>query len=1277
MAIVIVDTETCLSLQSWTGVENTFNAGFKAEAASDVDVYSRDAAGVDTLLTQGTHYTVTLGTDGAVTIVRVSFPPAPRTIVIVRDTSALQGVDFASLGSFAPSVHTTLHSRAAMRDAEDKRERARSLRAPYGDTLANIPPVATRKNLVLGFDNTGQPIAVTAGGGPPGGGVTDGDKGDITVSGGGVTWTIDADAVDNSKLRNSGALSVIGRSTNSIGDPADIAATAASGAVLRESGSVLGFGQVATAGHADNSITYVKLQDVTASPRLIGRGTAGAGDPEEITLGTGLTMTGTTLSAATGGVTDGDKGDITVSGGGVTWTIDANAVDNTKLRDGGALSVIGRSANSSGDPADIAATAASGAVLRESANVLGFGQVATAGIANDAIDNTKLRNSQPLSVIGNATNAAADPADIAAGVDGDVLRRAGTTVGFGAIATAGISDNAVSNIKLRDSAALSVIGNATNATGDPADILAGTDGDVLRRSGTTLGFGPIGAANISNNAIDNTKLRDSGALSVIGRSVNSAGDPGDIAATSASNAVLREDGAGVLSFGTVATAGIADDAITNVKLRNSNGLAVIGRAAGTTGDPGDIIATASTDAVLRESGGALGWGTVATNGIAANAVTNAKLATATNQTLKSNISGGSATPADNTLTAILDNILSSSRGTIIYRGVAAWSALAPGTAGNFLQTAGAGADPSWQAAPGSSGGIPEAPIDGLAYIRKNAGWVDGATLFQALDGDLTAIAALAGTNTIYYRSAANTWSAVTIGSGLSFSGGTLANTGSAPTGQALTKTDDTNVTLSLGGTPATALLQATSITVGWNGRLGLDRFTQGSDGQVLIGKTSLDPAWATMGGDATISNAGSMTIAANAVSDLKLRDSAALSVIGRSVNSIGDPGDIATSSASNAVLRENGAGVLAFGQVATAGIANAAVTFAKLQTIGTDRLLGRDTAATGSPEEISLSADLEFTGAQAIRIVAWSGGDITKTAGGTSGTINNNAVTYAKMQDVTATARFIGRITAGAGDPEELTGTQATSLLDQFSTATTTKGVVPGSNGASTANFLRADGTWAAPSVGGIADDDYGDITISGGVWTIDAGAVSYSKIQNVSATDRVLGRQTAGAGSIEEITCTAAGRALIDDADAAAQRTTLGLAAGATAGLATTSEIWAGTASTLLTPLNVLNALAGVGLTDQATISVDLALGVFFTVTLAGNRTLGNPTNPKVGRTIYLRVAQDATGNRTLSYGANYDFGQDTAPTLSTGASAQDLLAFFVSTTTKIVFLGIRTGIG
>lgn len=90
-------------------------------------------------------------------------------------------------------------------------------------------------------------------------------------------------------------------------------------------------------------------------------------------------------------------------------------------------------------------------------------------------------------------------------------------------------------------------------------------------------------------------------------------------------------------------------------------------------------------------------------------------------------------------------------------------------------------------------------------------------------------------------------------------------------------------------------------------------------------------------------------------------------------------------------------------------------------------------------------------------------GDITVTASGATWTIDPTVVTYAKIQNVAADDRFLGRISGAGGSIEELTGTQATTLLDVFTSAL--KGLVPASGGGTT-NFLRADGTWAAPSGG-------------------------------------------------------------------------------------------------------------------------------------------------------------------------------------------------------------------
>lgn len=120
---------------------------------------------------------------------------------------------------------------------------------------------------------------------------------------------------------------------------------------------------------------------------------------------------------------------------------------------------------------------------------------------------------------------------------------------------------------------------------------------------------------------------------------------------------------------------------------------------------------------------------------------------------------------------------------------------------------------------------------------------------------------------------------------------------------------------------------------------------------------------------------------------------------------------------------------------------------------------------------------------------------------------------------------------------------------------------------------------WAEPAGGGLSDGDKGDVTVSssGTVWTIDNDAVTYAKMQDVSATDRILGRSTAGAGIVEEITCTSFARQILDDADAATVRATIG--AGTGSGDALTSGTLAQFASTTsLQLLGVMSDETGTG---------------------------------------------------------------------------------------------------
>ena len=81
--------------------------------------------------------------------------------------------------------------------------------------------------------------------------------------------------------------------------------------------------------------------------------------------------------------------------------------------------------------------------------------------------------------------------------------------------------------------------------------------------------------------------------------------------------------------------------------------------------------------------------------------------------------------------------------------------------------------------------------------------------------------------------------------------------------------------------------------------------------------------------------------------------------------------------------------------------------------------------------------------------------------------------------------------------------------------------------------------------------------------------------------------------------------------------------------------------------------------LTDGATISWNTAEGQVAEVTLGGNRTMAAPTNVKDGAFYSLKVIQDGTGSRTISWNAVFKFTGATAPTLSTAANSVDFVVF------------------
>lgn len=251
----------------------------------------------------------------------------------------------------------------------------------------------------------------------------------------------------------------------------------------------------------------------------------------------------------------------------------------------------------------------------------------------------------------------------------------------------------------------------------------------------------------------------------------------------------------------------------------------------------------------------------------------------------------------------------------------------------------------------------------LSGTRGGTGVNNGASTIT-LGGSLTTSGAFASTFTM---------TGIT---GVTFpTSGTLATTAQIPTGAALTKTDDTNVTLTLGGSPTTALVNAASITAGWTGQLGLTRggtaasLTASTGGIVYSGVSALAilsgtatagqhlqsgasaaPTWTTATFPSTATGTGTLLRAdgtnwAATTSTYPNTNAINTLLYASSANVMS-----ALATANNGILLTSSGGVPSIGNTVGAGLTMPSITFNT--TTGVVGTTTNDNAAAGSVGEV-------------------------------------------------------------------------------------------------------------------------------------------------------------------------------------------------------------------------------------------------------------------------------------------------------------------------------------
>lgn len=212
----------------------------------------------------------------------------------------------------------------------------------------------------------------------------------------------------------------------------------------------------------------------------------------------------------------------------------------------------------------------------------------------------------------------------------------------------------------RSFAANTLLANATAAGAVPSDLAIATESVVGRTSG-------------------NLQAITSSVQSILMRAAGSV-----FWGTAAADQVLRRSGTGDLGFGKLVTNNIGNNQVTNGLLAQMATDTFKGNISGATADASDVAFSSIDSTSIIYDGASHTFQRAALTGdvtasqnsnattIANGVVTNAKLATAAANTIKGNITGATASPTDNSLSATLDALVSSNQRVFLGRDATGW-----------------------------------------------------------------------------------------------------------------------------------------------------------------------------------------------------------------------------------------------------------------------------------------------------------------------------------------------------------------------------------------------------------------------------------------------------------------------------------------------------------------------------------------------------------------------------------------------------------------------------